>query len=263
MSPFTADDGADVERRRGKARTKGKIPFPPDRNEPLSAVRSWLSDAAGLPDEVRIESVLRTGREPEDALTIVLSNGQKMRCSHQGRLQQARTLQAFLVSESDGIALAPYLSPAEVGDFFTGLCRLGTATAHPDPVADLAERLDAFVSLCEPLQGSLIDRLRRYTTIEAIRQRHPFDRSTVAAMRNGKPESPPVVLLDHVDDARYVRASEWVVYLRFVIGWTVNESQLVGRMAELGSERSHPQAWNVGRSHRTHLVFYSLPENDN
>ncbi len=80
-------------------------------------------------------------------------------------------------------------------------------------------------------------------------------------MKNGKAEVEPVVLVDQADERRYVRASEWVTYLRFVLGWTVEGSGLVARMAELGSERVDPQAWNSDRSHKTHLVFYSLPEN--
>jgi hypothetical protein len=257
MPDFTNDD---LDRAQQKARPKGKIPYPPDREATLGSVREWLSNAAGLPPEVRIEVVLRPGREPEDPLTIVLSNGMKLRCPHQSRLQQPRTLQAFLVSESDGIAQPSYLSPSEAGDFYGQLCRLGTVGSRSDPVADLDERLNDYIRLCLKSHGSISDRAARYTTIEEIRARQGFTRSIAMGMRNGVPEVNPVLLVDDHDGRRYIRASEWVVYLRFVVGWTVNESQLVGRMAELGSERSYPEMWNADRSHKTHLVFYSVPE---
>ena len=261
MSP-TADDFDDAARRKnkGKIRPKGKIPYPPDREESLSVVRDWLSGACGLPPSVRIDTVIRPGREPGDPLTIVLSNDMKLRTSHQSRLQQARTLQAFLASESDGIAQPHYLSPAEVGDVYTALCRLGTASARSDPVADLHERLAMFVAIADELIGSL-NPAQRYVTIEALRQRPGFDRSTALAMKAGKVEAHPVLLRDQLDDGRrYVRASEWVTYLRFVHGQTVDESGLVARMSELGSERVDPQAWNSDRTRKVHLVFYSVPE---
>lgn len=245
---------------KGKIPKGRKLPYPPNREATLSEVREWLSNGAGLPPEVRIETVLRPGREPENPLTIVLSNGLKLRCPHQARLQQPRTLQAFLASESDGIAQPAYLSPAEVGEFYTQLCRLGNAAARVDPVADMTERLIAFVGLCDVVPGSVRDVTKRYVTIEALRMRPAFDRGVALGTTNGTPQYRPALLQDDAFGQRYVRASEWVVYLRFVVGWTVNESQLVARMTELGSERIEPQAWNADRSHKTHLVFYALPE---
>ncbi len=258
---FSQEDLNDAERRKNghKPRPKGKIPYLPDRGATLPELREWLSNACGLPEEVRVDTVIRPGREPEDPVTMILSNQTKLRCAHQSRLLQPKTLQAFLASESDGIAQPAYLSPAEVGDVYTAFCRLGTASARSDPVADLHERLAAFVDLCDEMQGSL-NLEDRYVTIEAIRKRMPFDRSVAIAMRNGQPEYRPVLLVDTAITTRYVRASEWVVYLRFIVGRIVDESGLVARMAELGATRIHPQAWNSDRSHKTHLVFYELPE---
>ena len=256
MTPVYQDD---VDRPPpDKPRQKGKIPYAPDREATVPTMREWLSNAIGLPSEVRVETVLRAGRGEDDPTTIVLTNGIKMRCSRQKRLQQARTLQAFLVSESDGIAQAPYLSPAEVGDVYTIICRFGTAAANVDPVADLRERLATFVGFADELIGTL--RLDgRYITIEAVRMRPPFNRHVALAMTNGRPETAPVLIRDQHDEKRYVRASELVAYLRYSVGWTIDESRLAAQMTELGSERFHPQAWNADRSHKTELVFYSVP----
>jgi hypothetical protein len=261
MSPISESD-ADAAKRRGnrlQPRPKGKIPFLPERSATFSELREWLSTAIGLPNQIRVDTVIRAGRDIEDPLTIVLSNEMKMRCSHQKRLQQNRTLQAFLASESDGIADAPYLSPVETGDVYKAICRLATVAAKADPVDDLHERLTAFVGISQQMRGSLA-RAARYLTIERIRAQRPrFDRST-ALGRNGEPEVRPIVLVDLAGAARYIRASEWLTYLRFVLGQTVDPSRLVAQMAELGSERMPIQAWNLDRSHKTHLVFYSLPE---
>jgi hypothetical protein len=252
MPDYTEDD---LNQAQGKPPKGRKIPYPPGRDATFPEIREWASNAAGLSVNVRIEAVPRQGREPEDPLTIVLSNGMRLRCPHQSRLQQPRTLQAFLTSESDGIAQPPYLSPAEVGDFYTQLCRLSTVAARSDPVADLHERLLMFVDRTEEMFGEM----KNYEVLMELRARPLFDRNAAQGMKSERqPEFRPVLLNDN--GKRYVRASEWVTYLRFVHGWTVNESQLVGRMAELGSERSDPQMWNEDRSHKVHLVFYSVPE---
>lgn len=244
----------------GKPRPKGKIPYPPDRDATVPQLRDWLSNAMGLPPEVRVDAVTRAGRDPDDALTIVLSNGIAMRCAVQKRLQQPRTLQAFLASESDGIAQPAYLSPAEAGDAYVVLCRLGTACERHDPIADLLERLSTFVQLAEELHGTLLPE-GRYKTIEAIRARPAFERGVAIDMRNGQPQVVPVVLVDAGAKRHYIRASEWMVYLRFCVGMTFDEGRLPSIMGELGSDRLHPQAWNADRSHKTHLVFYTVPEN--
>jgi hypothetical protein len=252
----------DLDRAQEKARKGGKLPLTPGRERPLSEVRHWCSNAAGLPIEVRIETVIRNGRESADAMMIVLSNGTKMRCPHQSALTQPRTLQAFLASESDGIAQPLYLAPAEAGDFYVQLCRLASVRSErPDAAAELLERFEQFITECELMSGGLVERVSRYKTIEALRHRAKFDSASVRAGRhNGSFKPAPVLLSDTESPARYVRAFEWVVYLRNVVGWTVNESALVGRMAEIGSERPHLQAWNADRSHHVHVLLYTLPE---
>lgn len=245
---------ADLDVAQAKPRKNGKLPPAPGRDEPLSLLRQWLSDASGLPAEVRIETVIRSGQEPEDPITLVLSNRTLMRCPHQSRMQSAKTLQAFLASASDGIALPHYLSPAEVGDYYSALCRMSAATSKADPVGDLRERLATYVALCQPLYGAL-DIEGRFATIEACRSRPVFDR----AAAEKRSDALPVRVVDG-DRQNWIRASEWVCWLRFAQGRTVDESGLVARMAELGSERSDPQAWNSDRSRKVHLVFYSIPE---
>jgi hypothetical protein len=262
VSPFTSEDAERVARRHAKAkpRPKGKIPYAPARDASLTDVRDWLSDAAGLPLDVRVEEVHVYGSELEDPVAMVLSNKMRLRCPHRSMLTQPRTLQAWLASASDGIAQPLYLSPGEAGDFHTQLCRLGGPSVHSDPIADLHERLAAYVGLCTELVGSIVDMAHRFVTIEAIRQRPAFDRGVALGMTNGRPEVAPVLLVDQGDAQRYVRASEWVAYQRFVLGRKVDESGLVARMAEMGSERVDPQAWNADRSRKVHLVFYTLPE---
>ncbi len=158
MSPIS-DHDADRIGGRGKPRPKGKIPYPPDRNATLPELRGWISDAGGLPAEVRIEAVFRAGRESGDPITLTLSNGMSLRCPHQRLLQQPGTLQAFLASESDGIAQPAYLSRPEAGDFYTVLCRLGTASAKADPIGDLHEQLAMFVAIWRG--ADRVDRRRR------------------------------------------------------------------------------------------------------
>ena len=259
---FSDEDLDAIERRKNgdKPRPKGKIPYLPDRTATLPELREWASNAAGLPPEVRVETITRPGRDPSDPLSIYLSNGVELRCEHQKQLQMPRTLQAFLASESDGIAQPSYLSPAEVGDFYIALCRLGTAAARTNARSALSEQLAAFVELTAEVPGSIVDRARRYDMLQTLRARPTFDRAVALAMRNGVPEVRPALVVDPADETRYIRASEWVIYLRFVVGQTVDERGLPARMAEIDSERIDLQAWNVDRSHKAHLILYLLPE---
>jgi len=182
-----------------------------------------------------------------------------MRCAHQKRLHAPTSLQAFVASSSNGIAQPERLTPAQAGDVFVALCVIGTTPAAiADPAADLREHLEAFVKLGESVHGSL-DYEHRYTTILALKNRPSFDRAVADGMRMGAPTDRPVVLADPTFAKRYVRASEWITYLRHVVGQTVDPSALAARMLEIGCERSQPQAWNADRSNKVNLVFYSIP----
>jgi hypothetical protein len=262
VTEYSDDDfereARDNDRANGKPRPKGKIPYRPDRAATLPEWREWLSNALGLPPEVRVETILRSGLDDTDPLTIVLSNGVKMRCPHQRRLQIPAALQAFVASTSAGVAQPNRLSQAEAGDVFVALCVIGTTPGAADPAADLHEHLEGFVKLAETVDSSL-DAEHRYATIADVKARVPFDRTAIDAMRHGLFPR-PVVVDDGVIGRRYVRASEWITYLRHFVGQTVDPSALVARMAEIGSERFHPQAWNLDRSHKHNVVLYSLPE---
>ena len=48
-------------------RKRGLIPPLPDRDAPFSVLRGWVSDAIGLPPTVRVETVVRHGRDDEDS----------------------------------------------------------------------------------------------------------------------------------------------------------------------------------------------------
>ena len=260
MTEYDDDDFDRAAGRKGKPRPKGKIPYRPDRSEALPMWRDWISNAFGLPPEVRVETAIRSGMDDADPLTVVLSNGVKMRCPHQKRLQAPASLQAFLASSSNGIAQPLRLSEAEAGDVFVALCVIGTTPEASDPAADLQENLGAYVGIAVALEGSL-DLEQRYVTLAQLKARPAFDRKAADDIRAGQPNGArPAVLLDTIFRRRYVRASEWIAYLRHYVGQTVDPSALVARMAEIGCLRDHPQAWNSDRSHKHNVVLYSLPE---
>lgn len=259
-----------------KAPKGRKIPYPPAREASLPEIRSWLSNAAGLPPEVRIDAVTRAGPDADDPATILLSNGMNLRCSTQAQLQQARTLQAFLASTTEGIALPQYLGPAEVGDFYLQLCRLANVLSKHDAVAELQEWFGQFVRLGEELHGSL-EPSGRYTTIEALRARPLFDKAAAQGVRYGaQPEGVlPVLLIDTLVDEngkaigpdgtgrRYVRSLEWINYMRFTLGEKFNTSGLPARMSEFGAKHWEPQAWPApdgeARRGKRRMAFYILP----
>lgn len=237
--------------KQGKPRPKGSLPYLPSREASFSTLRGWVSDAIGLPPQVRVEVVQRYGRDDEDSLSIALSNNVVIRCNRQKRLQSPGPFQAFFASESDGLCQPKYLSRAECGDVYVALCRLGTADAAASELDTLRERLDMFVAMCDVTQASLMPQWR-YVTIAALKQRATYDAKTPG-------RASPVLIIDMQWGKRFVRQVEWVSYLRIVHGQVVNESTLEGRMKELGGARHSLQAWDSGRNTKVKMVLYELP----
>jgi hypothetical protein len=235
----------------GKARPKGHLPYLPSRDASFSVLRQWVSNAIGLPPQVKVESVTRYGRDDDDSLNISLSNDVQIRCNRQKRLQSPGPFQAFFASESDGLCQPKYLSRAEVGDVFVALCRLGTADAAASELDILRERLDMFVAMCDLHHGSLLPQWR-FVTISALKQRAIYDPKV--------PRSQPVLVNDMEWHKQLIRPIEFVAYLRVIHGQTVNESTLEGRMTEMGGARHSLQAWDGAREHKVKLVFYELPQ---
>lgn len=232
-----------------KARKRGLIPPLPDRDAPFSVLRGWVSDAIGLPPTVRVETVVRHGRDDEDSLTISLSNDMVLRCNRQKRLMSPGPYSAFFASESDGLCQPKYLGRGEVADVFVALCRLGTAEAKATEVDILRERLDMFVEMCDPFPASLSGP-DRYITISHLRSRPTYDPHM--------PQHKPVLVTDHKVGKRYIRTVEFVGYLRVIHGQTVNEATLPSRMHEAGCPRQALQAWDLGRHKKVAMVFFEL-----
>jgi hypothetical protein len=235
-------------------RKRGLIPPLPDRDAPFSVLRGWVSDAIGLPPTVRVETVVRHGRDDEDSLTISLSNDLVLRCNRQKRLMSPGPFSAFFASESDGLCQPKYLGRGEVADVFVALCRLGTAEAKATEVDILRERLDMFVEMCDVFPASLSGP-DRYITISHLRTRRAYDPHA--------PATSPVLVVDDKVGKRYIRTVEFVAYLRVIHGQTVNEATLPSRMHEAGCPRQALQAWDIGRHKKVAMVFFELaPDGD-
>lgn len=236
-------------------RPRGTIPYLPDRDASFSVLRNWVSNAIGLPPAVRLDTVTRAGRNDDDALTLYLSNGVKIRCPQQKRLQSPGPFSAFFASETDGLCRPPYLNRPEVADVFTALCALGSADETRNELDDLRERVETFIEMCEPLPGTLTP-ANRYTTLRALKTRGQYDKNAAKAVRGRK----PVLVIDREWPAKFIRHIELLTYLREIHNQTLSDTFLQGRMRELECTYHKLQAHNLDRTHHAALAFYELSD---
>jgi hypothetical protein len=248
----------------GPVRKGGHIPYKPDRDAPLTEQRHWLSNAIGLPSTVRADSVVRPGRNEDDALIITLSNDMVLRCDRQKRLFTSGTLIPWLISESDSLCRPAYLTKAECADVYQVLCLLATVATEQDELSELTERVHMFVAMCEQVHASLT-RQPRYDTIRLVRRRPEYDRKAATDGKLGRHGPRPVLIVDHMwsdnGAATYmIRHSELIAHLRHVHSQQISDSFLKGRMAEIGCTYHSLQAFGSGRRGHVALTFYQLAD---
>ena len=225
---FTEGDFGEPVKRPGRGTN---LPWLPDRDASFSELRHWLSSAIGLPPSVRVDTVVRFGRNDEDALAITLSNGMTIRCDRQKRILTPGGLQAFFVSESDGLCSPKYLTKAECGDVYIALCRLATATAEQDELSDLSERLGGFVGITDTVHMSLTPEFC-YASVRRLQGRDEYDRKAATDGKQGRQIIRPVLVADHAwrpDTTTYlIRHSEFITHLRVVHMQQVGDNFLKG-----------------------------------
>lgn len=245
---YTADD---------TPRKGGTIPHLPGREATFSELRGWLSNAIGLPPAVKVDTVMRFGRDEDDALVLTLSNDSVIRCNRQKRLQTPAGFRAWAASESDGLCRPGHLKPAEVGDIYVAMCALATASVEQDEMSELRERLQSFVAMCEVVHGSLTPEYR-YNTLRRLQARDEYDRAAATEGKKGRTTVLPVLVADHEWHAYLVRHSEFITQLRVVHMQVVPDTWLKGRMAELGCQYHSLQAHGPLRRGHASMTFYQL-----
>jgi Bifunctional DNA primase/polymerase, N-terminal len=244
-----ADGG--VEPDEPKRKTKRQVPYAPARDAPLAELRAFVRIAAGLPDVIRIDEVIRHGSRVVDAMHIRLSNGMVVRFDRQGDLTLPRVWQSVWTTDTAGIAKTGYLKAAELGDVLWALCVIARTLAGKSPEDVLQELVDDLVAMAELVHGTLVGVEPRYLLLGALLDRPKYDASDRSNAAR------PTLVVDMRTGKRYLRAGELVSLANYRrLG--ISSAQFAGRMTMVGLERHTVQA--LGDAGRRRQVLYELPD---
>ena len=252
------EDNSPMPAKKPKRRRKGKtgLEDPPGADAALADHRGYVKVALGLPENVDVKNVKRHGLRGADPLIIELTNGQRVVFDQQNMVTTRGKWAGIVTICTSGIADPVGLSEWEALKVLRSLCILADTPVARTEAEDLAEAIDNFLAVAEPLTDhDLGDADGRYNLVAACRARPAFD-----PRRN---EHEPVVIVDK-DGRRYLRAGELRDYLNYH-GLGIPPGALAGRMSMVGAEHLHLEGRESQRlddrpRRKGHMQVYRLPE---
>ena len=266
VSGITDDDldAAARRRDRDKPRSKGTLPFLPERDAPLSHLREWLTRAFSPPTGYTLDEFERHGRRLSDPAYVQLrtpaGGSVRYRFPEQRALAKPTNLRSSVVSITDGLCRMGNLTAAECADVWTALVTVAHVAAEQDEVEEFREWLDSFLRVTEPEGRYTLSPTGRYDALTALQARGSFERRHANVIASEVDERKwsrrPVLLVDADTAQRWVRVNELSTYLRHVIGQPLGHGVLDGRMSEIGATRVQYEVRN-GASHPK-ITFYRL-----
>lgn len=240
MSPdYTAQD---LDALQEKPRKGGSQPLLQANREPpyLSA---WITRACRPAEKAyRLQGFDRLGRDSRDPCVLIFTNGRedprKFRVKKQSDLM--RNPRLALVSLSDGWLDVPHLTPGEIEDFWTALCRFGAVLTEFDEVDQTHEWIEQMLPSCLPMNGYTLVPDGRHDALMAMRHAGQFTKADAQSMVRGAGEDQrwqqrPCRFIDSETGDQWIRQGETATYLRWVIGVEpLPHTTLRARLREIG-----------------------------
>jgi hypothetical protein len=262
VSPISEDDADQIGK---KARSKGTLPYLPNRDAPLSEHRAWIDRALAAPSGYRLESFVRHGRQlsnpAEMTLLTPVGGHVKFRFREQRGLARPNNLRATLYSVTDGLCRPPHLTNGEASDVWCALCAFAYVGIQQDERDETSDWLDKFLEIAKVETEHTLEPDGRYDALVALQERGMFERQDAQALLAPPSKAwswmQPVVLRDSKTRRDWIRVKELATYVRNVVGVPLGYGVLDGRMLELGAERYRYEARN-GKAHPC-VNFYLLP----
>lgn len=262
MTRFTAADGEQVERKRGKPRPRGTLPYLPDEWGP-EPLRDWLTLAFRPGPDWRVQSFERTGRDKNAPCSIVVRNGREQttyRFSRQRDLTGA-SLRAAVIGVSDAKLRMPHLTPGEVEDVWAALCGLGDVLSEHDEADEARDWVEALLPVTLPLTGYTLVPDGRHDALMALRHAGEFARGDAEALRRGgddRYQQRPARFVDVQTAEHWLRAGEVATFVRWVLGVEpLSHATLRARLSEVGVEGRY---FEDHRPPHPKLALYRLSE---
>jgi hypothetical protein len=241
-----------------------KLPRP---DEPLSAVRDWLTKALAPAAGFRVEDFLRHGRQRTDGCELVLlgPGGQRryFEVGEQRLLSTAGTVRATVVAATDALCRPGSLTKAEQEDIWVALVTLATVTANQDLKDEARDWLEQAEAAAERIEGHTLEPPGRLDALQKLVDRRYFNRlraleySDPLADPATKPR--PALLVDKNTGERWMRVGEVACFLRHVLGTpSMTQPTIDGRLAAFYVDRKDFSA--KGAAGYAKASLYRLPD---
>jgi hypothetical protein len=259
---FTATDADKVERKKGKPRPRGTLPYLPDEQTP-EALREWLTLAFRPLKGYKLQGFERLGREKNHPATLTFRNGREDRTYRFGRQGDlaGRNMRTVVLAVTDGELQMPHLTGSEIEDVWAMLCTLGRVATEHDEVDEAREWIEALLPVTLPLVGYSLVSDSRHDALMALRHAGEFTRGDAEALRRGGDEryqQRPARLIDSQTGEQWLRAGEVAAYVRWVLGVEpLAHSTLRARLAEIGIKGRY---YEDRRRPHPKLALYRLSE---
>jgi len=263
MADYTEDD---LNQAQQKHRPKGAIPHLPKRDAPISEWRDWLTRAFAMPKGYRFDKLERHGRRLANPATITFLTPAGGRVSfefpEQRGLARGANLRATVVSVTDGLCRMPHLSNPECSDVWVALCSLATVLLEQDERDETRDWIEKFLAICKIEDKRTLEPAGRYDTLTTLKDHGNFERRDAQALLAPPSRAwdwtTPILVLDSVTGRRWIRVAELACYVRHVIGTSLGDGVLDGRLIHLGAQRLTYESRNGAKHPR--ISFYLLPE---
>lgn len=259
MPDFTE---AEMDALQEKPRKSGSLPYlKSDRDRQYLA--GWLTRASRPAEKgYTLQTAERLGRDLKDPCVLIFANGReepkRFRVKQQKDL--TRNPRMTLVSLSDGWLDVPHLTPSEIEDYWSALCRFAAVLTEFDEVDQTREWVEAMLPSTMPLNGYTLVPDGRHDALMAIRHAGEFRKPDAQQMLRGDErwQQRPCRFIDSQTGNQWIRPGETATYLRHIVGVEpLSHSTLRARLREIGVLRQHFEDY---RPPHPKLDLYQLTE---
>ena len=171
-------------------------------------------------------------------------------------------MRATVVSVTDGLCRMPHLSNPECSDVWVALCSLATVLLEQDERDETRDWIEKFLAICKIEDKRTLEPAGRYDTLTTLKDHGNFERRDAQALLAPPSRAwdwtTPILVLDSVTGRRWIRVAELACYVRHVIGTSLGDGVLDGRLIHLGAQRLTYESRNGAKHPR--ISFYLLPE---
>jgi hypothetical protein len=239
------------------------LPYLPDQGAPELDFRDWLTGATGCPAGMTFGDFTRHGSDLSDPCSFTLRGGggevQTFR-TVQRQLANPATIRATLVYATNGLLRPAHLSKIEYEDIWVGLIELSNIIDTRSEADEVWSWLTQYERSCDVVERLSLVARHRLDALLTLQRRPTWGKIQASGDKPAEPGARPVWIVDFTTREQYVRASEFLTFVRHTIGTPISSSTLSSRLREIGGDRvKYEVRSRVDRGLHPRLTFYLMP----